>query len=79
MGRRPKRSESEPRMGEQKNCMSAKTVPKMPSIWAAVTALLCMKLEMRRGRTGAIMPMASMSKVTVRKMKVAAARRAGGG
>jgi hypothetical protein len=34
---------------------------------------------MRRGRTGAIMPRASMSRVTVKKMKAAAARRPGGG
>src|SRR5258707_15425857 len=34
---------------------------------------------MRRGRTGAIMPRASMSRVTVKKMKVAAARRPLGG
>ena len=34
-----------------------------------------MKLVMRRGSTGAIMPSASMSSATVKKMKVAAARR----
>ena len=37
------------------------------------------KLAMRRGRTGAIMPRASMSSVMVKKMKVAAARRPFGG
>jgi len=34
---------------------------------------------MSRGKTGAIMPRASMSRVTVKKMKVAAARRPAGG
>ena len=34
---------------------------------------------MRRGRTGAIMPRASMSSVMVKKMKAAAARRPAGG
>ena len=74
-GRRPKRSEREPRTGEKKNCMAAKTVPKRPSMRAAELVSPWRKPAMRRGRTGAIMPRASMSRVTVRKMKVAAARR----
>ena len=75
MGRRPKRSEREPRTGEKKNCMAAKVVPKRPSMRAAAEVSLERKDSMRRGRTGAIMPRASMSSMTVRKMKVAAGAR----
>jgi hypothetical protein len=66
-------------MGEKKNCMAAKTVPKRPSIFAAEEVSPWRKPSMRRGRTGAIMPKASMSRVMVKKMKVAAARRPLGG
>src|SRR3982074_2430611 len=66
-------------IGEQKNCMTAKTVPKRPSILAALEVSPWRKPSMRRGRTGAIMPRASMSSVTVKKIKVAAARRPLGG
>src|ERR1700678_4486137 len=66
-------------MGEKKNFMAATTVPKRPSILAALEVSPWRKPSMRRGRTGAIMPRASMSRVTVRKMKVAAARRPAGG
>jgi hypothetical protein len=62
-------------MGEKKNCMAAKTVPKRPSILAALEVSPCRKLSMRRGSTGTIIPSASISSVTVRKIKVAAARR----
>ena len=34
-GRRPKRSDSAPSIGENRNCISAQAVPKMPSISAA--------------------------------------------
>src|SRR3984957_12525180 len=66
-------------MGEKKNWQTAKTVPNRPSILAAEDVLPWRKPSMRRGRTGAIMPRASMSRVTVKKMKVAAARRPLGG
>jgi len=39
MGRRPSLSDSEPRMGEKKNCMSAKMVPNQPRKSAVRTAL----------------------------------------
>ncbi len=65
MGRRPKRSDSEPSTGEKKNCMAANTIPKMPII-SAVRAVELPKPPMRLGSTGAIMPSASMSRPTVR-------------
>src|SRR5665213_1317513 len=74
-GRRPKRSESEPSTGEKKNCIPAKSVPKTPIILAVLEAFPFRKPSIRRGRTGAIMPSASISSVTVKKMKAAAARR----
>ena len=79
-GRRPKRSESAPRIGEAKNCISAHTVPNSPvhlGPACAVSAALA-KLTTSRGSTGMMIPNASMSSATVMKMKRTVARRAWG-
>src|SRR5439155_8354684 len=75
-GRRPNRSDRTPRTGEKKNCIRAKTVPKMPSHVAALVALPLRKFRMSFGKTGAINPRASMSSMTVMKIKTTAALRA---
>jgi hypothetical protein len=75
MGRRPKRSESTPMTGEKTNCMTAKIVPNHPSQDAALVVLPPRKSRINFGRTGAIKPSASMSSVTVTKIKTIAAWR----
>lgn len=75
MGRRPKRSDKTPRTGENTNCISAKTVPKILNHFAAEGVSPPRKLSTSFGRTGAINPSASMSSVTVIKMKTTAALR----
>src|SRR5580704_3930221 len=74
-GRRPTRSESMPSNGEQKNCISAQAVAKMPMICAACAKSLPTKPAISFGSTGPIMPKVSMSMSTVTKMKVGAAGR----
>jgi hypothetical protein len=74
-GRRPKRSEAAPSIGEKKNCISAQTVPKMPKISAARAVSPPRKRSTSFGSTGMIMPSASMSSAMVTKMKASAARR----
>ena len=58
-GWRPTRSEMTPSTGMKKNCMSAKTVPKMPSQVAARLALPPRKLRINFGSTGMMMPSAT--------------------
>ena len=74
-GRRPKRSDTTPRTGEKKNCIAANTVPKMPFQSAAMFMLPPRKSRISLGSTGAINPSASMSSMTVTKIKTTAARR----
>ena len=75
IGRRPNRSDNTPSTGEKTNCISAKTVPKIPNHFAALDASPPRKFKTSFGRTGAIKPSASMSSVTVTKMKTTAALR----
>ncbi len=75
IGRRPNRSDSAPRVGENRNWPSAQTVPNRPTISAARTVSLSRNERIRRGSTGMIMPSASMSSITVTKTKATAARR----
>jgi hypothetical protein len=75
-GRRPNRSDNTPSTGEKKNCIAAKIVPNHPSQFAALTALPPRKSRINLGRTGAISPSASMSSMTVMKIKTTAALRA---
>src|SRR5580704_12155404 len=77
-GLRPKRSESAPCRGENTNCISAHTVPKMSSMSAARTVSLPRKFSTKRGSTGMITPIASMSSSTVTKTKANAACRCDG-
>ena len=74
-GRRPNRSESAPSTGEKKNWMAANMLPNTPSICAVFAISPCVKSPMSLGKTGTIMPSANMSRATVKKMKIAAARR----
>src|SRR5207249_9349229 len=74
-GRRPNLSDKTPSTGEKKNCISAKTVPKMPFHFAAEFMLPPRKSRINFGNTGAINPSASMSSMTVTKMNGIAACR----
>ena len=74
-GRRPNLSDNTPSTGEKKNCISAKTVPKTPFQFAAEFILPPRKSRINFGNTGAINPSASMSSMTVTKMKAMAAGR----
>src|SRR5580692_8462049 len=77
-GRRPKRSDKAPCTGENTNCINAQAVPNTPKICAARAVSPPRKSTTSRGRTGMIMPSASMSSSTVMKTKTkAGARRAG--
>lgn len=78
MGRRPKRSDSAPSTGEQRNCISAQTVPNTPNISAARAVSLPRNPATSLGSTGTIMPSARTSSTTVTKMKTSALRRGGG-
>ena len=73
--RRPKRSESEPRMGEHRNCISAHAVPNMPYTLAARAVSPPMNCSTSRGSTGMMSPIASTSISTVTKMNATVARR----
>src|SRR5882672_5037488 len=73
-GRRPKRSDQAPRMGEKINCMRAHANPKYPVMAAAWAMFPPSNRMMRLGRTGAIMPKARKSNRTVARMKANAAR-----
>src|SRR5581483_2901546 len=77
-GRRPRRSESAPRTGEKRNCIAAHTVPKSPKVRAARAVSPPSIVSTSFGRTGTIIPSASMSRTTVMKMKTSAARRGAG-
>jgi hypothetical protein len=61
--------------GMKKNCMSAKTVAKMPSHSAARPARPPRKLRINVGSTGIMMPSAIISRATVMRMKARAAFR----
>src|ERR1700745_3556314 len=74
-GRRPNFSDKTPSTGEKKNCIRAKTVPKMPFHVAAEFMLPPRKSRINFGNTGAINPSASMSSITVTKMNGIAAWR----
>jgi len=74
-GRRPTRSDSTPRIGDTTNCNSAQTVANIPPMMAALANLLPSKFRMSFGKTGTMMPNASMSSSTVMKTKVSAALR----
>src|SRR4051812_17670005 len=75
MGRLPTRSDKTPSTGENKNCISAQAVLKMPRVLDALDASPPRKFRISFGKTGAIRPNASMSSVTVMKIKVTAALR----
>jgi hypothetical protein len=74
-GRRPTRSETTPSTGMKKNCMSAKTVAKIPSHSAARGALPPRKFRINLGRTGMMIPTAIISSATVTRIKIRGARR----
>jgi hypothetical protein len=63
-GRRPKRSESVPRRGENRNCIRLQTVTKSPNTSAA-RAVSPVKPLMRFGRTGMMMPKPRVSRTIV--------------
>ncbi len=63
--------------GDATNCIAAHTVPNRPSVSAARAVSPPRKIWMSSGSTGMTMPRASMSSMTVTKMKMAAARRDG--
>ncbi len=75
MGRRPKRSDNAPWTGEITNCISAQAVPNSLKISAARALSPERKPTTSRGQTGMMMPSASMSSMTVMKMKTSAAGR----
>src|SRR5690606_36258560 len=77
-GRRPKRSDSAPWIGEVTNWMPANTVPNTPTQYAALAVSPPTKSSIRCGSTGMITPNASTSISTVTKMKARAARRTRG-
>ncbi len=71
--RRPKRSDSVPCTGEKMNCISMYSVAK-PLVHTAACAMLPpISCTTRCGSTGMMMPNASMSSITVTKMKANAA------
>ncbi len=78
IGRRPKRSDSEPSIGENRNCISAQAVPNTPYTIAARAVLPPMKSSTSFGSTGMMMPIANMSSRTVTKTNAKAARRGPG-
>lgn len=71
--RRPKRSESVPWIGENTNCINIYSVPKKLVHTAACAMLPPLSCTTRCGSTGMMMPKASMSSITVTKMKDSAA------
>ena len=73
--RRPKLSDSVPCSGENKNCINAHAVPNTPNILAASCVSPPTKSTTSFGSTGMTMPMASMSRKMVAKMKTKAASR----
>jgi hypothetical protein len=77
-GRRPKRSDSAPCTGEQKNWMAANSTPNTPTQCTARTMSLPTNCISRCGSTGMMSPNARMSIRTVTKMKTSAALRAPG-
>ena len=76
-GRRPKRSDSAPCTGENTNCMRPNSAPMMPVQRTAVAMSPPVMCCTRCGKTGMMMPKASMSIITVTKMKMTAALRTG--
>jgi hypothetical protein len=74
-GRRPKRSDSEPSTGAAKNCIAAHDVPNQPTVRAESAMSPRRNVLINSGSTGMIIPSASMSSMTVMKMKATAARR----
>ncbi len=74
-GRRPKRSDSAPWIGEKMNWVIANTVLSTPTHQAARAVPPPISCSTRCGSTGMMMPKASMSSSTVTKMKASAARR----
>ena len=72
-GRRPYLSDSEPMIGEQTNCIPAHRATKTPLITPA-WAFEPTKSSISRGRTGMMIPMATISSTAVTKMKASAAR-----
>src|SRR4051812_9162963 len=78
-GRRPKRSDNAPVMGEHKNCMRAHAVPKTPSTYAARAGSPPSNCSTSFGSTGMIKPNDNMSISTTTNTNPKAARdRAGG-
>src|ERR1700676_5497313 len=73
IGRRPKRSDNAPRTGEKRNCIVAQAKAKYPMSTEARATLPPSNPLMRSGRTGAMMPMATRSSVTVMRMKMTGA------
>ncbi len=74
-GRRPKWSESAPCTGENTNCISMNAVMNKPCHTVARGISLLTKPAIRCGKPGMISPKASMSSITVMKMKTSAALR----
>ena len=71
-GRRPYWSDSEPMTGEATNCISAHSATKTPLIQPA-SALEPANSSISAGRTGMMMPIATMSSTAVTRMKAMAA------
>ncbi len=74
-GRRPTRSDSAPSTGANRNCIAAHTVPNTPYSPAALVSLPPSSWMTSFGKTGAMIPSASMSSRTVPKMNQKVARR----
>ena len=74
-GRRPKRSDKAPWIGELKNCITMNAVANMPCHIVARAMSPAMNCLSRCGSTGMIRPKDRMSISTVMKMKASAARR----
>src|SRR5205814_1115860 len=73
VGRRPNRSDKTPSIGEKKNCIAAKTVPKTPFQSAALFMSPPRKSRINFGSTGTMRPTVSISSVTVTRTKMTAA------
>src|SRR5882724_1777265 len=73
-GRRPKRSDHAPSMGEKMNCMLAQARPNQPIMEDARAKSPPSKLRMRSGKMGAMMPKERKSNATITRIKANTAR-----
>src|SRR6267378_8390257 len=72
-GRRPKRSDQAPRIGEKISCIAVQAKPKYAVITDARAKSPLSNCRTRSGSTGAMMPKARKSKATITRMKTKAA------